>query len=95
MRPLWTRVHIRVCHHTRGTELSLSPFSILQSPVLAGFRLIACGHTRSRFRGFWSLQVNFSLFSLQACGRVHELSSAFMRVCLDEFDLLIGWATGT
>jgi hypothetical protein len=65
---------------------------LLQSPVLAGFWLIACGHTRSRFRGFWSLQVNFSLFSLQACGRVHELSPAFMRICVDGFDLLIGQA---
>ena len=95
MRPLWTRVHIRVCHHTWGTELSLSPFSMLQRPVFAGFGLIACGHTRLCFRGFWSLLVNFSLFSLQACGRVHELSSVFMRCCMNGFDLSIARAKGT
>lgn len=40
MGTLWTRIHIRVCHHTQGLGKSPSPFSLLQSPVFARFRRV-------------------------------------------------------
>jgi hypothetical protein len=64
MRTLWTRIHIRVCHHTQGLGKSPSPFSLLQSPVFAGFRRATLRTRQFHFFNKWSFFAVFSLFSL-------------------------------
>ena len=74
-------------HHTRGTDFLCPPFSFPEGPVSAGFRVLPCGRDGSDFPGFCPQRANFSLFSLLACGRVHELRPVFMRVSWIRLDL--------
>ncbi len=42
MRPLWTRVHIRVCHHFLCEKDTLALIKTPQSPSLCGVSSVLC-----------------------------------------------------
>ena len=75
-------------HHTRGTDFLCPPFSFPEGPVSAGFGVFPCGRSGSDFPGSGPQILNFSLFSLLACGRVHEQRPVFMRVAGVGLDLV-------
>ena len=77
-----------------GQIFSVPPFSFLEGPVSAGFRFLPCGRNRSDFPGFCPQRAHSSLFSLFACGRVHELSPVFMGASGIGLDLVAARALG-
>ena len=69
-----------------GQNFLCLPFHLLQSPVFAGFRVFACGRDEAEVFEFFSQISDSSLFSLLACGRIHEASPVFMQVSVNRFD---------
>ena len=63
-KPLWTVLHIRLCHHTRGTDFLCPPFFMPGKPCICGlpryFLVDAAGHISSVF----NLRTRISLFFL-------------------------------
>jgi hypothetical protein len=74
--------------HT-GDRFSLSPVSFPEGPVSEGLRVFSCGRNGSDFPAFCLQRAHSSLFSLLACGRVHELSPVFMGVSGIGLDLAV------